>query len=190
MNVSQVFYINHFNQRNLLRNNLTCCEDIRAQCKLCQFCNDISIWLNGISYVWFTSTLAAMNAVSCNTRNKASPTPRAVLREPVLNTYKSCKCLCISEDKEDKPQHPDTLKPPVLILIRYSQLVRMSMYLSFSTFSIQTTHNCNRKKFFSKNFYFNSFHIELEVQKQSAGRILFFNLDCLPGLHMVKQYYL
>ena len=57
------------------------------------------------------------------------------------------------------------------------------MYLSFSTFSIQTTHNCNRKKF----FYFNSFHIELEVQKQRAGRILFFNLDCLLGL-MVKQY--
>lgn len=57
---------------------------------------------------------AAIN-VCCNTRNKASPTPRAVLREPGLNTYKkSCKCLCTSEDKEDKPQHPDTLKPPVL----------------------------------------------------------------------------
>ena len=28
---------------------------------------------------------SAMNAVNCNTRNKASPIPRAVLREPVLN---------------------------------------------------------------------------------------------------------
>ena len=31
---------------------------------------------------------SAMNAVNCNTRNKASPIPRAVLSEPVLNTYK------------------------------------------------------------------------------------------------------
>ena len=33
---------------------------------------------------------SAMNAVNCNTRNKASPIPRAVLREPVLNMYKHC----------------------------------------------------------------------------------------------------
>ena len=50
---------------------------------------------------------SAMNAVNCNTRNKASPIPRAVLREPVLNMYKCCKFLCISEDKEDRPQHTD-----------------------------------------------------------------------------------
>ena len=33
---------------------------------------------------------SAMNAVNCNTRNKASPIPRAVLRQPVLNKYKCC----------------------------------------------------------------------------------------------------
>ena len=33
---------------------------------------------------------SAMNAVNCNTRNKASPIPRTVLRELVLNMYKCC----------------------------------------------------------------------------------------------------
>ena len=39
-----------------------------------------------ISLLYFS----AMNAVNCNTRNNPSPIPRAVLREPVLNTYKHC----------------------------------------------------------------------------------------------------
>ena len=39
-----------------------------------------------ISLLYFS----AMNAVNCNTRDNPSPIPRAVLREPVLNTYKHC----------------------------------------------------------------------------------------------------
>ena len=127
-----------------------------------------------------------MNAANCNTRNKASPTPRAVLREPVLNTYKKAASVFVYL-KIKKTNHSTLTgeghEASCSCLNQiYSQVVRMFMYLSFSTFSTQTTHNCNRKKFFFSKFYFNSFHIELEVQKQRAGRILFFNLDCLSGL--------
>ena len=39
-----------------------------------------------------------------------------------------------------------TMKSHVLVLIRYGQEGRMLKYLPFVTFSIQTTHDCNRKK--------------------------------------------
>ena len=38
---------------------------------------------------------AARNAVNCNTRNKASPIPRAVLREPLLNMHKNAASVFV-----------------------------------------------------------------------------------------------
>ena len=96
-----------------------------------------------ISLLYFS----AMNAVNCNTRNNPSPIPRAVLREPVLNTYKHCIFVYLKIKKTNLSILMNTMKPPVLVLIRYGQVVQMFIYLSFGIFSVQTTHNCNRKKF-------------------------------------------
>ena len=140
-------------KRNLLRNSLTCCEDVTAQCKLH---HSFEWYFNTVKryelYVVHSNTFLQWMQQIAITRNNQAPAQEQCWDSQVyicINAANFSLYLKIKKTKHRTLTGEDH-EASCSVLIRYGQGVRMFMYLSSGTFSIQTTHNCTRKKFCCK----------------------------------------